>query len=145
SSTAGAWSPARSLSGQDMIARTLSLVFVGLTFFVGGCSDSSPSADTDAGTTLPPPIPGLTASADTSIKPPPIPAPPQIPAKGYYLVDYRTNQALAASNENERLEPASLTKLMSAYVVFHALKDGRIKLDDMVRKIGRASCRERGK
>ncbi len=116
-----------------MIARTLSLVFVGLTFFVGGCSDSSPSADTDAGTTLPPPIPGLTAAADTSIKPPPIPAPPQIPAKGYYLVDYRTNQALAASNENERLEPASLTKLMSAYVVFHALKDGRIKLDDMVR------------
>jgi D-alanyl-D-alanine carboxypeptidase (penicillin-binding protein 5/6) len=72
-------------------------------------------------------------ATDTSIKPPPIPAPPQVPARGYYLIDYRTNQVLAASNENQRLEPASLTKLMTGYAVFHALKDGRIKLDDMVR------------
>jgi penicillin-binding protein 6. Serine peptidase. MEROPS family S11 len=56
-----------------------------------------------------------------------------VPARGYYLIDYQTNQVLAAHNENERLEPASLTKLMTAYAVFHALKDGRIKLDDMVR------------
>ncbi len=43
-----------------------------------------------------------------------------------------SGQTLAATNENERLEPASLTKLMSAYAVFHALKDGRIKMTDMV-------------
>jgi D-alanyl-D-alanine carboxypeptidase (penicillin-binding protein 5/6) len=62
----------------------------------------------------------------------PIPAPPQVPVKGYFLLDYKTGAVLAASNENERLEPASLTKLMTAYGVFHALKAGRIKLNDMV-------------
>jgi D-alanyl-D-alanine carboxypeptidase (penicillin-binding protein 5/6) len=48
------------------------------------------------------------------------------------LLDYTSDQVLAATNENERLEPASLTKLMAAYAVFHALKDGRIKLEDPV-------------
>jgi D-alanyl-D-alanine carboxypeptidase (penicillin-binding protein 5/6) len=80
---------------------------------------------------LPPPIPGVTGDANST--PLPIPSPPQVQARGYYLIDFVTGHVLAASNENERLEPASLTKLMSAYVVFHALKDGRIKLDDMVR------------
>ncbi len=117
-----------------MIARALPFVLVALSLVASGCSDSSPSADADAGSQLPPPIAGVTAiSTDSGIKPPPIPAPPQVPARGYYLIDYQTNQVLAASNENQRLEPASLTKLMTAYAVFHALKDGRIKLDDMVR------------
>lgn len=116
-----------------MTARTLPLILVGLTFLLGGCSDSALSVDGRDGSQLPPPIAGITASTDTGIKPPPIPAPPQVPAKGYYLIDYRTNQVLASFNENERLEPASLTKLMTGYAVFHALKDGRIRLDDMVR------------
>ncbi len=116
-----------------MTARTLPLILVGLTFLIGGCSDSALSVDGRDGSQLPPPIAGITASTDTGIKPPPIPAPPQVPAKGYYLIDYRTNQVLASFNENERLEPASLTKLMTGYAVFHALKDGRIRLDDMVR------------
>lgn len=116
-----------------MTARTLPLILVGLTFLVGGCSDSALSVDGRDGSQLPPPIAGVTASTDTGIKPPPIPAPPQVPAKGYYLIDYRTNQVLASYNENERLEPASLTKLMTGYAVFHALKDGRIRLDDTVR------------
>jgi len=103
-----------------------------LLFTLAACSDSPSSSA--SGAQLPPPIPGVTAlDASSGIKPPPIPAPPQVQARGYYLIDYMTGQVLAASNENERLEPASLTKLMSAYAVFHALKDGRIKLDDMVR------------
>jgi D-alanyl-D-alanine carboxypeptidase (penicillin-binding protein 5/6) len=73
------------------------------------------------------------APAGTAAQSPiPIPAPPQVPVKGYFLLDYATGTVLAASNENERLEPASLTKLMSAYAVFHALKAGRIKSDDIV-------------
>lgn len=117
-----------------MIARLLPLVLVACSLFAGGCSDSPTAADAAAASQLPPPIAGVTATpADSAIKPPPIPAPPQVPARGYYLIDYQTNQVLAASNENERLEPASLTKLMTAYAVFHALKDGRIKVDDMVR------------
>jgi D-alanyl-D-alanine carboxypeptidase (penicillin-binding protein 5/6) len=93
------------------------------------CSDSEPAVER----TLAAPLPDVAKLANASgIKPPPIPAPPQVQARGYILLDYLTNQPLAASNENERLEPASLTKLMSAYAVFHALKDGRIKLTDMV-------------
>ena len=80
------------------------------------------------------PLSEFTAATNASgIKPPPIPAPPKVQARGYILLDFASNQRLAASNENERLEPASLTKLMTAYAVFHALKDGRIKLDDQVR------------
>ena len=48
-------------------------------------------------------------------------------------MDFTSGQVLAETNADQRLEPASLTKLMSAYAMFHALKDGRIKLDDEVR------------
>lgn len=80
-----------------------------------------------------PPIQGVAAASDaTSTRPPPIPAPPQVQARGYVLFDYASNQPLASTNENERLEPASLTKLMAAYAVFHALQGERIRLTDMV-------------
>ncbi len=94
------------------------------------CSDSDTSVAERA---IAAPLPEVTALSNASgIKPPPIPAPPQVQARGYILLDYASNQVLASSNENERLEPASLTKLMSAYAVFHALKDGRSKLTDLV-------------
>jgi len=92
------------------------------------CSDAEPGAER----TLVAPLPDVASTASAGITPPPIPAPPQVQAKGYILLDYVSGQTLAATTENERLEPASLTKLMSAYAVFHALKDGRIKLTDMV-------------
>ena len=47
-------------------------------------------------------------------------------------MDYRTDKTLAASNPTERMEPASLTKLMTAYIVFHELSIGKLKLEDMV-------------
>jgi len=61
-----------------------------------------------------------------------IPGPPQVDARSYILVDYQTDRVLAASNPTERLEPASLTKLMTAYIVFHELSIGKLKLEDMV-------------
>ncbi|HEX7966294.1 MAG TPA: D-alanyl-D-alanine carboxypeptidase family protein [Gammaproteobacteria bacterium] len=60
----------------------------------------------------------------------PIPAPPQFPAKSYLLMDAHSGQVIAASNADEHREPASLTKLMTSYVVFHALRDGVLHLDD---------------
>jgi D-alanyl-D-alanine carboxypeptidase (penicillin-binding protein 5/6) len=97
------------------------------------CSDSEPEAAATPERTVAAPLPDVAALTNASgTKPPPIPAPPQVQARGYILLDYTSNQTLAATNENERLEPASLTKLMSAYAVFHALKDGRIKLEDLV-------------
>lgn len=76
------------------------------------------------------PAPATTAPA---LKPPPIPAAPKVNARGYYLMDFTSGQMIAEMNADQRLEPASLTKLMSAYAIFHALKDGRIKLTDEVR------------
>jgi len=62
----------------------------------------------------------------------PVPAPPQLDAKGYLLVDFNTGMTLAESNADERLEPASLTKIMAAYVIYRALADGRINVTDQV-------------
>jgi serine-type D-Ala-D-Ala carboxypeptidase (penicillin-binding protein 5/6) len=117
-----------------LLPRLLSILIVGTATILAACSDSSTTIEpATALASLPAPIPGISpAAVDSPIKPPPIPAPPQVQARGYYLIDYLTGQVLAASNENQRLEPASLTKLMSAYAVFHALKDGRIKLQDTV-------------
>jgi serine-type D-Ala-D-Ala carboxypeptidase (penicillin-binding protein 5/6) len=62
----------------------------------------------------------------------PIPAPPAVAARAYLLEDYQTSRVLASDHADDRMEPASLTKLMTAYVVFTALHDGRLKLTDPV-------------
>jgi D-alanyl-D-alanine carboxypeptidase (penicillin-binding protein 5/6) len=62
----------------------------------------------------------------------PIPQPPIIGAKSYLLIDGATGAELASLNADERLAPASLTKLMTAYAVFRSLGEGQIKLDDDV-------------
>jgi serine-type D-Ala-D-Ala carboxypeptidase (penicillin-binding protein 5/6) len=62
----------------------------------------------------------------------PVPAPPQVNARAWVLVDHFSGRILAQQHADDREEPASLTKLMTAYVVFQALTDGRLKLDDQV-------------
>jgi serine-type D-Ala-D-Ala carboxypeptidase (penicillin-binding protein 5/6) len=62
----------------------------------------------------------------------PIPTPPTIDAKAYILTDFASGRVLAEQNADQRLEPASLTKIMTAYAVFKALKEHRLKLGDMV-------------
>ena len=54
--------------------------------------------------------------------------PPEIAARSYLLFDVTTNQVLAAKDPDSPIEPASLTKLMSAYLVFQALKDKKLTL-----------------
>jgi serine-type D-Ala-D-Ala carboxypeptidase (penicillin-binding protein 5/6) len=61
----------------------------------------------------------------------PIPRPPAVNARSYVLVDHFSGRTLAEYHADERSEPASLTKLMTAYVVFTALAEGRLKLTDM--------------
>jgi D-alanyl-D-alanine carboxypeptidase (penicillin-binding protein 5/6) len=56
--------------------------------------------------------------------------PPRLASKSYYLTDFTTDKVLSASDADVQLPPASLTKLMTAYVVFGALESGRIRLDD---------------
>ena len=55
--------------------------------------------------------------------------PPQIQAKSWLLLDLSSGQILSSQDADSKFAPASLTKLMTAYIVFGALKDGRIKLD----------------
>jgi serine-type D-Ala-D-Ala carboxypeptidase (penicillin-binding protein 5/6) len=61
-----------------------------------------------------------------------IPTAPQVDARSYILVDYRTGKTLAAYEPEARMEPASLTKLMTAYIVFQELAAGKLKLDQPV-------------
>jgi D-alanyl-D-alanine carboxypeptidase (penicillin-binding protein 5/6) len=63
---------------------------------------------------------------------PPVPPPPRLEATAWVLVDQSSGQVLAGHRANEAIEPASITKLMTAYAVFHALKDGKLKLDTPV-------------
>ncbi len=62
----------------------------------------------------------------------PAPAPPIIGAKSYLVIDSTTGQELASLDPDTPLAPASLTKIMTTYVVFHALKQGQVKLEDEV-------------
>ena len=57
---------------------------------------------------------------------------PQLSAKSFILLDSNTHSILAQKNPDERLAPASLTKLMTLYLTFSALKSGQLQLDDKI-------------
>jgi serine-type D-Ala-D-Ala carboxypeptidase (penicillin-binding protein 5/6) len=62
----------------------------------------------------------------------PIPNPPAIAARAYVLVDYQSGRVLAGEKADVQMEPASITKLMSGYVVFRAIREKRLAPTDMV-------------
>ena len=62
----------------------------------------------------------------------PIPAAPGLAAESYLLIDYNTGKVIAESNSSKRLPPASLTKMMTAYLVSSEMKFRNLKPDDMV-------------
>jgi D-alanyl-D-alanine carboxypeptidase (penicillin-binding protein 5/6) len=99
---------------------TLASTFTVLVFALAGCSKEA----TETPAAAPP-------AAETA-PPSPIPPPPAINARSYIVMDHDSGRVLAALEPDARQEPASLTKVMTAYGVFRALKEGRIKLDDMV-------------
>lgn len=70
-----------------------------------------------------------------------MPLPPTLDNKAYALVDYDTGQVLASSNENERFPPASLTKMMTSFIIEKRLMSGQLKETDMVRMNESAWCR----
>ncbi|MGB0221190.1 MAG: D-alanyl-D-alanine carboxypeptidase family protein [Sinimarinibacterium flocculans] len=70
---------------------------------------------------------GLSASAHAQL-----PTPPQIEASSYVLYDFASQQVLADFNSMQRVEPASITKIMTAYVAFDELARGHVTLDDQV-------------
>ena len=73
-------------------------------------------------------VSGLTQAADAGKLLPPPPS-PDIAARAFVLMDFQSGQILQAQKADERVDPASLTKLMTAYLTFTALKQGRLKLE----------------
>jgi serine-type D-Ala-D-Ala carboxypeptidase (penicillin-binding protein 5/6) len=66
---------------------------------------------------------------------------PALPAKAWLLMDYDSGQILAAANADEALPPASLTKMMTSYIVEQALRSGKLKPTDLVTVSHNAWCR----
>lgn len=60
------------------------------------------------------------------------PKPPEIGAYSAIVIDHNSGKIIAAKRQHDKRQPASLTKLMTAYVVFQLVKDGRIKITDNV-------------
>ena len=61
-----------------------------------------------------------------------IPGVPQIDAEAYILIDYNSGKVLAEQNADQRRDPASLTKMMTSYVIGQAMKAGKFKESDLV-------------
>ncbi len=62
----------------------------------------------------------------------PIPAPPDVAAKNYFVVDFASGKVLAEKNPDVQVEPASITKIMTAYVVYKEIEADRLAMDDIV-------------
>ncbi len=62
-----------------------------------------------------------------------VPAAPTINAKAWLLIDYNSGQVLAEHNSQQRVEPASLTKMMTAYIVLYEIRNGSFQTNDLVR------------
>lgn len=72
------------------------------------------------------------AHAQPTGGPMPVPAPPELGAVSYILNDFHSGKVLVEKNADQRVEPASITKVMTTYVVFNELAQGNISLEDMV-------------
>ncbi|MDO9075529.1 MAG: D-alanyl-D-alanine carboxypeptidase family protein [Rubrivivax sp.] len=73
-----------------------------------------------------------------------LPQPPELAARQYLLIDLNSNQVLAERDADAQAEPASLTKLMTAYLVFNALKDGKLTLEQTLPVSQRAWAQRKG-
>lgn len=59
-----------------------------------------------------------------------VPEPPPVDAKSYALLDFQSGQLVASRDADARVEPASITKVMTVYIAFDTIKQGRIKIGD---------------
>ena len=90
-----------------------------------------------AQTPLPTPAtPAPAAAAPATVATPPAPAPSV--SKAWVLMDYATGQVLAGENIHEQLAPASITKVMTSYVIAAEVKNGKVRADDQVMMSERA-------
>ena len=83
----------------------------------------------------PAPAPAADAPAAPAIE---VPPPPKPVGTAWVLLDYATGQVLAGENYDQRVEPASITKVMTSYVIAAEQKNGKVKADDQVMMSDRA-------
>ncbi|WP_425481361.1 D-alanyl-D-alanine carboxypeptidase family protein [Luteimonas terrae] len=90
-------------------------------------------AQDPAPTPQPTPRPATPAAAAPALSDElPTPPPPSITGTAWVLMDYATGQILAGENADQRVEPASITKVMTSYVIAAELAAGKVKPDDQV-------------
>ena len=82
-------------------------------------------------------VPGLglilfVVAAVTTAAVAPVPPPPTLAAKSYLLMDFNSGRILASKDMDQRIEPASITKIMTAYVVYKEIENGHLQLHDPV-------------
>lgn len=107
-------------------------LFVAISFCAVTAFANTPPTTTAPVTQAPVPTPNV--PAPTIDKAPTIiPTAPQLNSAGYVLMDANTGVILAHKNMHQKMQPASLTKLMSLYLTFQALKSGQVHLTDNVR------------
>jgi serine-type D-Ala-D-Ala carboxypeptidase (penicillin-binding protein 5/6) len=90
---------------------------------------TTPATAANPGTAAPLPPADAAAEGQTDLS---VPPPPSVAGKAYELLDHHSGQVLAGINNEQRLEPASLTKIMTVYVIAHELKQGNVHYDDKV-------------
>lgn len=81
------------------------------------------------------PVPTISLTippVNTPAMPMATPSAPTIAGKAFVLMDAASGKILAAQNADQRMPPASLTKMMTSYIVSEAIRQGRVKLDDLV-------------
>jgi len=102
---------------------------------------TTPAQTQKDSSTTPAPAESAAAVPSDSAQPPaakpgalnvPTPPPPSLTAKSWVLMDFATGQTLAEASANDRVVPASITKVMTSYVVSAELAAGKIKMEDEV-------------
>ena len=76
--------------------------------------------------------PAASGAQNTASAPLVLPSPPTFDAESWVLMDYHSGQVLFEHNGQKKIWPASLTKMMTSYVIGMEIKAGRLKLDDQV-------------
>jgi len=103
------------------------LTVTALSFGLAAFADSSLAAPSP--TAAPNPAPSIPVPAPMAQ---PLPSAPTLAAKSYVLMDFNSGQFLVEQNPDIRVEPASITKLMTAYIIYAAMQRGDLKPDTMV-------------
>ena len=103
-------------------------LFVSKLLLILACMANASYIFADSSLPAPTPMPSKAAN-----KPLMIPSPPTLNAKAYILIDVNSGKIIAEKNSEAKLPPASLTKMMTLYVISNALHNEQIHLDDTVR------------